>query len=230
MSVNLIQSEYDVIDYEAGMSDEVKGAECCACFRLLKWSFFDRNSSYKTGYEPMCGWCKSQPKLSISEHTSRLKELNYNSEGTRRQRHPDTEFFIEDRPGRSMECSSFLSKLLHIYPQLYVKQGTISVNGSIVDLALYATSGINKPEWDGNSFKYLGYVTLGSMPEYSKYEFDSRDIMQRCTQIGWRSVLVRFIQNNILTEKQCNQEFGPPSGGANSLWYKKLYDHRKSKL
>src|ERR1700761_5661260 len=161
------------------MDNEIRGKECCSCFRLLKFSFFNRNSSYKDGYTPQCSWCLSQPKLSISEHTARLKELNYNSEGTRRQRHPDTEFFLDRRPGRSMDCSLFLSKLLHVYPQLYVKQGTIAVNGSIVDLALYATSGVNKPEWEGNSFKYLGYCTLGVMPEYSEYEFDSRDIMQR---------------------------------------------------
>jgi hypothetical protein len=118
----------------------------------------------------------------------------------------------------------FLQKLLHVYPSLYVTAG--GVKG---DLALYATSGINKPEWAGSSFKYMGYVTLGIMPENSEYEFNDRDILQRCTQMGWRSVLLRFVENNILTEEQCNKEFGPPSGGVNSLWYKKLHNHRNAK-
>jgi len=219
-----IQSDYDIVDYEAGVSDEVLGAECVSCFRWLRWKFFDRNSSYKTGYEPQCSLCQKAPRLSMAEHTARLREMNYNSEGTRRQRHPDQDFFYDKRPGKYLDCSVFLQKLLHVYPQLYVTEG--GVKG---DLALYATSGTNKPEWQNQSFKYCGYVTLGMMPEYSEYEFNERDVLQRCTQMGWRSALLRFIQGGILTEEQCNTEFGSPSGGVNSLWYKKLHDFRNAK-
>jgi hypothetical protein len=115
----------------------------------------------------------------------------------------------------------FLQKLLKAYPNLYVTTGGIKG-----DLALYATSGVAKPEFGGNTFKYMGYVTLGPMPEYSKYEFNERDVLQRCTQMGWRSALLRFVRSGILTEAQCDKEFGPPSGGVNSLWYKKLHDFR----
>ena len=222
--MSMITCDHDVIDYDAGVSDEILGCECCACFRLLTWNFYDKNSAYKSGHEPMCSWCKSQPKLSMKEHIVRLREMNYNSDGTRRQRHPDQEFFYEKRPGRPLDCSLFLQKLLHVYPALFVTQGGIAT-----DLALYATSGVAKPEWSGREFKYIGYVTLGILPEYSTYEFDQRDILQRCTQIGWRSVLLRFVENNILTEDQCLKEFGPPSGGVNSLWYKKLHNHRNAK-
>lgn len=220
----MIESDYDVIDYEAGCSDDIRGAECCACFRLLRWEFFDRNSAYKSGREPICSLCKNSPKMSIAEHTARLEELNYNSEGTKRQRHPDQDFLRESRPGRSLECSLFLTKLLHVCPSLYVTQG-----GIIGDLALYVTSPVVKSEWSGRDFRYLGYVTIGVLPEYSEYEFNERDVLQRCTRMGWRSVLLRFVENNILTEEQCSKEFGPPSGGVNSLWYKKLHNHRNAK-
>ena len=219
--MSLIQSDFDVVNYEAGADPELRGKECQGCRRLLTYNFYDKNSSYKDGYDPLCPLCKKAPKLSMAEHVSRMRELNYNSEGTRRQRHPDQEFFYDKRPGRYMDCSLFLQKLLKIYPLLYVTAGGIKG-----DLALYATAGVAKKEWSGNSFKYLGYVTLGPMPEYSEYEFNDRDVLQRCTQMGWRSVLLRFIQNNILTEEQCDKEFGPPSGGVNSLWYKKLHDFR----
>ena len=226
MGAELIVDEFDVIDYEAGVSDDILGAECASCARLLTFAggFFPKNSAYKSGYGPQCFHCLKQPRLSIKEHTARLQEMNYNSEGTRRQRHADTEFLIDDRPGRPMECSLFLQKLLHVYPGLFVTQG-----GIVTDLALYATSGVSKPEWAGQSFRYLGYVTLGILPEYSRYEFDQRDVLLRATQIGWRSVLLRFVENNILTEEQCLKEFGPPSGGVNSLWYKKLHNHRNAK-
>lgn len=219
-----LQSDFDVVDYEAGVSNDVKGQECCGCRRLLRWEFYDKDSSRSTGYDPMCPLCKASPKLSLAEHTARMREMNYNSEGTRRQRHPDQDILRETRPGRYLDCSLFLSKLLHIYPQLYVTQG-----GIVTDFALYATSGINKSEWSGQSFKYMGYVTLGRMPEYSEYEFNDRDVLQRCTQMGWRSALLRFVENNIITEKQCNQEFGYPSGGTNSLWYKRIHNHLNAK-
>lgn len=98
------------------------------------------------------------------------------------------------------------------------------------DLALYVTSGTTRADWDGRSFKYMGYVTLGTMPEFSKYEFDPlRDVMIRATDMGWRSVLIRFIENNILTEQQCQAEFGHPSSGIRAVWDKHLQNHRTSK-
>ena len=219
-----IQSEYDVVNYEAGADPELRGAECVGCRRLLTYSFYDKNSSYKSGYDPMCPLCKKAPKLSMAEHVSRMREMNYNSAGTQRQRHPDQNFFYDKRPGQYMDCGLFLQKLLKAYPALYVTSGGIKG-----DLALYATSGVAKPEFGGNTFKYVGYVTLGPMPEYSEYEFNERDVLQRCTQMGWRSALLRFVQSGLLTEEQCDREFGPPSGGCNSLWYKKLHDFRTAK-
>ena len=225
-----VESDYDVLDYQAGVDDEVLGQECHSCFRLLRWKFFDRDPSYKNGYSPQCSWCKNQPILSIAEHTARLREMNYNSEGTKRQRHVDQEFFHEERAGKVMDFSLFLQKLHHVYPNLYVAPGAVTVNGVIADISLFATAGVAKSDWHGQTAKYMGYITIGPMPEYNEYEFDSRDVMQRASRIGWRDVLLRFIKNGILTEEQCNQEFGPPSGFADSTyWYKKLHQFRNSK-
>ncbi len=225
-----IESEYDIIDYEAGVSDEIKGAECISCYRLLRWEFFDRNSAYKSGYDPQCSWCKKQPALSISEHTSRLREMNYNSEGTKRQRHPDQEDFHKERSGEIMDFSLFLQKLHHVYPRLYITPGAVTVNGVQVDISLFATSDLPRADWKGATVKYMGYITMGPMPEFTEYEFDARDIMQRATRIGWRDVLLRFIKNRILTEEQVIREFGNPSGLADSdYWYRKLHQYRNQK-
>ena len=226
----MIESEFDVLDYAAGVSNEVLGAECASCFRLLKWEYFPKNPIYKSGYGPQCHWCLGQPVLSIAEHTARLREMNYNSEGTKRQRHVDQEEFYKERTGQIMDFSLFLQKLHHVYPNLYITPGAVTINGKIVDIALFATSGVAKSKWMGQTAKYMGYITIGPMPEYNEYEFDSRDVLQRATKIGWRDVLLRFIKNGILTEEQCNQEFGPPSGFADSTyWYKKLNQHRNAK-
>lgn len=219
-----IQDDFDVVDYEAGAADDIRGQECRCCFRLLKWNFFRRDSSMKQGHALQCLKCEEAPRLSMAEHTARLREDNFNSHGTRRQRHIDQDEMRKDRRGRTMDASLFLQKLLHVCPNLYVTQG-----GVVGDLAIYVTSGVPKSEWAGASFKYLGYVTLGTMPEFSKYEFDEKnDIMLRASEMGWRSVLIRFVENNILTEQQIIQEFGHPSGGENSLWYKHLHNYRNS--
>ena len=221
----MIVDEFDIVDYEAGADPNLRGQECQSCMRLLTYKFFRKDSSRNSGHSAQCLKCEQAPRLSMAEHTDRLRKMNFNSEGTKRQRHEDQSELKRDRKGRTMDASLFLSKLHHICPNLYVTQG-----GIIGDLALYVTSGVARPEWSGQNFKYVGYVTLGTMPEFSKYEFDeARDILIRASEMGWRSVLLRFIENNILTEQQCNQEFGHPSGGENSLWFKRLHNHRNSK-
>ena len=222
----MIVDEFDLIDYEAGASDEILGAECQSCARLLRWKFFPRDSSRKTGHGPQCYKCLEAPRLSIEEHVSRLSEMNYNSEGTKRQRHSEQETFHLDRSGQQMQAAEFLVKLRNICPSLYATQGGIAG-----DVALYVTGGVPKPEWNHRDFKYLGYLTFGLMPEYSEYEFDKqRDILLRATNMGWRSVLLRFIESKVLTEEQCDKEFGRPSGFiADVSWFKKLQQFRTSK-
>lgn len=221
----MIVDEFDLVDYEAGSSNDLRGQECQSCRRLLTYKFFRKDSSLNSGHRPQCVKCEAAPCLSMAEHTARLRAMNFNSEGTKRQRHEDQGEMKRDRRGRSIDAGLFLSKLQHICPSLYVTQG-----GIVGDLALYVTSGTTRADWDGRSFKYMGYVTLGTMPEFSKYEFDPlRDVMIRATDMGWRSVLIRFIENNILTEQQCQAEFGHPSSGIRAVWDKHLQNHRTSK-
>lgn len=218
----MIVDEFDIIDYEAGASNDLMGQECQSCMRLLTYKFFQRDSSRTSGHSPQCTKCAQAPRMSMAEHTARLREENFNSHGTQRQRHEDQDEMHRDRRGRTLDASLFLQKLLHICPNLYVTSG-----GIVGDLALYVTSGIPRKEWEDRAFKYMGYVTLGTMPEFSKYEFDeARDVVIRATEMGWRSVLIRFIENNILTEQQCLSEFGQPSSGIRAIWDKHLQNHR----
>ena len=220
----MIESDFDVVDYEAGASNNIEGAECGSCFRLLRWRFFPKDSSRSSGHGPQCFKCLEAPRLSMAEHTARLRQMNFNSHGTKAQRHEDQKEMHRDRKGRTLHASVFLQKLLHVCPNLYVTQG-----GIVGDLALYVTSGQPRPEWGDRPFKYLGYVTLGTMPEFSKYEFDEqRDVMIRATEMGWRSVLLRFVENKILTEEQCEEEFGPPSSGISETWHKRLFNLRNN--
>lgn len=215
------------VDARLRDSPDVVGQECSGCYRILLWKFFDHDSSYKTGYKPTCIDCLSKPRLSMEEHVSKMSAENYNSEAVRKQRHEDQEEFrkAEARWGRTMLPSDFLVKLHRLVPNLYVTPG--GVRG---DVSLYLTAGGPRADWGGNAFKYMGYFEFDTMPEHSIFEFDEdKDVLVRATSMGWRSVLLRFIKSGILTEEQCQKEFGPPSTGNSNVWFKQLQRHRGEK-
>lgn len=217
----------NAIDHDLLYTPDLLGQECNTCFRVLKFSFFDRDSSYRLGYKPQCIDCQQQPRLSMAEHSARLKQMNFNSEAVKRQRHEDQEEWrkIDARRGRSMHCSDFLLKLHKLVPSLFVKEGAIEG-----DLALYQVEELPQEKWGGKNYKYLGYTSFTSLPEYSLYEFDEKyDVMIRATEQGWRDVLLRFIRAGLLTEEQVDKEFGRPSGQGSVVWFKKLWSYRNLK-
>jgi hypothetical protein len=212
------------IDPDIAAADEVLGKECNSCYRLLSYKHFRRDSSMKDGYKSQCTSCEAEPKLSMAEHTSRLKERNFGSEAVKKQRHEDQEEFrkVDARWGRVLHTSDLLLKLHRIVPNLFIKEGGIAG-----DLAMYLVAHGPRKDWDGKNYKYLGYVAYGELPEYSLYQFDDKnDVMIREDIRGWRTVLLRFIKADLLTEEQCDKEFGKPSSRGSTVWYKQLYNHR----
>jgi len=166
--------------------------------------------------------------MSMAEHSARLGELNFNSEGTKRQRHEDQEEFHKEheRVGRRMHTSVLLLKLQKLVPSLFIKPGGIEG-----DLALYQTAETPQAKWGGKNYNYLGFISYGDLTEFSQYEFDNKmDIVIRESNRGWRTVLLRFIKAGLLTEEQCDREFGHPSGRASLVWYKKLWQYRNERV
>jgi hypothetical protein len=164
----------------------------------------------------------------MEEHTARMKEKNFNSEAVKKQRHEDQEEFrkVDARWGKTMHTSDLLVKLHRVVPSLFVKEG-----GIVGDLAMYTVAAGPRKDWDGKNYKYLGYVTYGQLPEYSIYEFDEKaDVMVREDERGWRTVLLRFIKAGLLTEAQCDKEFGKPTMRGSNVWYKRLFDYRNKQV
>ena len=223
-------SDYDLdqIDPDILAADEVRGLECNSCFRLLPFNHFRRDTSRKTGYYPQCTHCESEPRLSMEEHTDRLAKKSFNSEAVKKQRHEDQEEFrkTDARWGRVLHTSDLLLKLHRIVPSLFVKEG-----GIVGDLAMYVTAAGPRKDWEGKNYKYLGYVPYRELPEYSLYQFDNKvDVMIREDLRGWRTVLLRFIKAGLLTEEQCDKEFGKPSSRGSTVWYKQLFNHRNQNV
>lgn len=160
----------------------------------------------------------------MEEHTDRLAKKSFNSEAVKKQRHEDQEEFrkTDARWGRVLHTSDLLLKLHRIVPSLFVKEG-----GIVGDLAMYVTAAGPRKDWEGKNYKYLGYVPYRELPEYSLYQFDNKmDVMIREDLRGWRTVLLRFIKAGLLTEEQCDKEFGKPSSRGSTVWYKQLFNHR----
>jgi hypothetical protein len=211
-------------DYDLFYSPESVGQECLHCRKVLRWREFEKDTSMKTGHKLSCMLCLSAPCLTMEEHSIRLRESSLNSHGVRRQRHADQEEFrkFDEREGRRMHTSDFLLKLHKLIPSLFVKEGVVGN-----DLALYEVADQPQAKWGGKNFSYLGFIEFGSLKEYSTYEFnEKRDVMVREKERGWRTTLLRCIKAGLLTEDQCNREFGFPSGRASTVWYKQLHAYR----
>lgn len=218
----------EAIDNEIAYSPEILGAECQSCRKLLGFRYFRKDSSLRLGYKPQCMICESQPKLAMEEHLSRQREQNFNSEGTKRQRHPDQDNLklTDARLGRPMHCSELLLRLQRLVPTLFVREG-----GIVGHLALYEVADTPQSKWDGKNFSYLGYVEYEMLPEFSRYEFNTeRDVLIRESERGWRTVLLRLIKAGLLTEDQCRKEFGAAVGSGSLAWHKTLWNYRNENV
>jgi hypothetical protein len=64
------------------------------------------------------------------------------------------------------------------------------------------------------------------MPEFSIIEYGPQDQPIKETKRGWRTVLLRLIRADIITERQVNEKFGYASGPASVPYLRQLYQHR----
>lgn len=217
----------NIIDSRIATSNEIEGQECSTCRRLLAWHFYRKDSSWKNGRRPQCIDCEDQPWLSSSEHLSRMSEMNFNSEGTKKQRFRFQLDYMDDEPrtGWPMHSSDFIRKLRCVVPRdkIFLTDGNF-----LGDIAIYKISGVRRSDYDGprGDFKYLFYLPIGWMKEFSTYQFDNRAIPVREKERGWRTVLLKLIRGKVLTEDQANWEFGKASGIGSTVYNRSLYEYR----
>lgn len=218
-----LESPLNQVDRQVVESPELIGRECACCFRVLPHKHFRRDSSSNDGVYVQCNECEATPRLSTVEHTHRLREGNYYSEATKRQRWSLQDEYRNDaaRMGKAMHSSEFIAKLHQAVPNLYVKDGNI-----VGHLALYELSSQPREDWGGQQFRYLFYFEEGLIPEFSLYEFSALDVPIREKKRGWRTVLLRLINSGLLTEPKSDKFFGPAEGEASLIWRYKLYLHR----
>src|SRR6185437_10512202 len=146
----------------------------------------------------------------------RLREMNANSEAIKRQRRNHQDDYADDqaRVGRTLHHSDVFSRLKKLIPAgLYITEGNV-MGPQGPDWSVFRTYPGPQPHLEGRDFEYLFYVPFGVMPEYSQHEFNAQNVLVREKQRGWRTPLLRLIKKGMLTEEQCDQEFGAALGPA----------------
>jgi hypothetical protein len=226
--LHTIEDPTNQIDRLVVESPDLLGHECDSCLRILSFKHFRKDSSRKDGHCGQCMECESQPLMSLNEHMARLKERNFNSEGTKRQRWDDQEELKDDesRRGRPMRHSDFFAVLQKLVPNLYVTDGRIQGH-----LAVFRTYPSPQLRLEGRDFEYLFYCPTGILPEFSQYQFDEKmDVPIRESQRGWRTVLLRLIKAGLLSEETCEKVFGRATECvASNRWFRELQKHRSRK-
>lgn len=222
------------IDPAIAYSHDLLGKECCTCLKVFPYSFYLKDSSYRDGYKDQCDMCRTSPKMSIVEHTARLKEMNFSSEAVKRQRwgKNQTDWMVPDyvRMGvvrHHSEVINGIRKLLTT-EKLFIREGNF-----LGDFAAYQISGVSRPDFSGprNDYKYLFYIPTGFMPEFSLMEFNEMAIPVREYKRGWRNVLARLVKAKLLTEDDIHYTFGrPPENIASQPYRRELYQIRNKML
>lgn len=212
--------------------------QCESCQSIKPFGQFRRDSSYKEGVRNQCLSCESVPRLNMTEHVSRAREMNFNNEQTKAQRWGKDQLdFMDDRPRMVgyMHHSDFLRKLNSIAKyQLYIRDGNF-----VGDLVIYKVwekfvvkeQNIYSETFNPNepTFEYICYLPMGYSPEFSIIYFDDRAIPIRESQRGWRTVLLRLINSKIVTEEDVNKVFGRARGVGAVAYNRQLYRWRNRK-
>lgn len=223
-----INEDINQINQDVIESPDLLGKECLTCGRILEYKFFRKDSSYKDGRRDQCEGCESVPRMSLDEHTHRLREKNFSSEAVKKQRWEHQEDYKNSsaRQGKTMTGVEFLQKLKTLIPDLYWQSGRIEG-----DLAVYIIYPFPQSHLDNRDFEYMWYVPSGKMPEFSTYEFDkARDVLVREEERGWRTPLLRCIKRGLITEEQADATFGKPSDGEASVVYRRqLWEYRNKR-
>ena len=197
---------------KVAFSKSLVGKQCQACNRILRYAFFDRDSTTRDGYSLVCPKCKSTPKLSTAENVSRLKESNFNAVDS--QRRPDEEFYLDRDPvGRALYTPDIISKIRLAGAKIVAGDAHFED-----EVSLYAENSLFP-----NGAQYVGWLPLGLVQEFSEYEYNEYSVPTWETVHGYRGVLKNLIALNYITEKKCQEVFGPCD---EKVWAKTMWELR----
>jgi hypothetical protein len=78
--------------------------------------------------------------------------------------------------------------------------------------------------------QYITYLQYPKGPEWSLMQFDQFDVPKYERYRGWRTALLRMIQEEVVTEAEVDRAFGPViENAASELYLEQLADFRRTK-
>jgi hypothetical protein len=78
--------------------------------------------------------------------------------------------------------------------------------------------------------QYITYLQYPKGPEWSLMKFDDFDVPMYERYRGWRTALLRLIQEELVTEDEVDRAFGPvQENDASDLYLQQLVEYRKTK-
>lgn len=122
----------------------------------------------------------------------------------------------EMRKGRMMHHSELILLINRLNPAIFAEQ---SINFT------HCLSFYHRDPQSGRQ-KYLTWIDKGWMPEFSYLLVDWQDIPEEHV-IGWRTVLVKLLEEGALTWKQVKEEVDNPRSEINARrWYALTEEYR----
>lgn len=197
--------------------------------------------SWDSAMDPMAG-ASDDLKAEVSEYAKKRHGItsNQNIEELCRQKEmskemvKDYKFYMQDelleekfRRGRVMNCFEFLEKLNTIIPAYL----SVHVNKGMSGLAVMKPKEITNEAGDKvvTYWQYVCGVQVYWMWEYSVLHIDKRGLPLNEKYRGWRTVLLRLIQGEYITEAQADKVFGEATGVASRRYREQLFCWRNRK-
>lgn len=115
---------------------------------------------------------------------------------------------------------------LWLHDEVIYLKGTSETNAGRIGISAWVRNG------DGERVvKCLTSLQWDCGPEWSLMYFDAMDVPIRERYRGWRTALLALITNDVLTEDEVNQAFGPVvENEASALYLETLQSYRERKL
>lgn len=176
------------------------------------------------GVVNQCDVCASVPRLSLTEHTARLREINNSLVATKNQRAPNQDELRgdESRLRNYLDHAEIIHRLRKTV--LHFNEWVVITDGLPGNISFYRVYPRTQP--DGMDSLYLGFLPMGRLPEFNTYKFNERDVLVKAKSRGWYPILIRFIQAGLATEERINRFFGPPEGVGSEDCQRKLFYYR----
>lgn len=162
------------------------------------------------------GATHKQTGSQAKEEFYRLFEQNVDS---RKQfRWTQQEEFKQRRVGKILHMNEFLRLLRKAgLDSWYTSKG-----GMRGTLGLYVlhTGMFSKCQHERDVPHYVGFVQVPFMQEYEELHFDRYDVPLGSKRRGWRTVLLKLVEQKLISEERAHEVFGDPSDGFISRRYK----------